>query len=488
MKVCAIFVLLSLASLLYAQDAINTGQGLSCLYFPGNGGVELKNCQNCSSLSTSLPLSFSFEAWIMLPNPPADGVYKSLTARWDIGPDRTFDNRWADFDFQVQASGTLNFFMGNGLPSSYGVLIPTTNLAQGVWVQVAFTVSTPRGALNPDVVNVYADLAQWNKTWLSGNRQLPTRERSIFLGDYFNQDGDHKWWIGYLDEVRFWSGVRSLGQIGQYRQRVVPVDATGLLAYYRFNDAAGSVLQDATNNRFDGSLYKVTTTTTSPLWKVSGAKINVDVQVTPAAITTIYLPGASPSGALGFTYTIESLPATFTSAVPVGVGRLLADGQFVTTTPFPLVSNQVAFEAPNITGTQVSFSYYGTSNILNPNAREAASTTVYVQIGNQPCIADICGKCNGDNSTCSCLPLPYNGYSLGDVQRILLLYEIQQTVSLLDLLESKLLVASKSLASHQVTDLQVVISEVQQFNQNCLLNFCTQVNPFLDSLAAIAPQ
>jgi len=288
--------------------------------------------------------------------------------------------------------------------------------------------------------------------------------------------------LGYMDEVRFWAGVRSPSAQVTYSQRVVPYNSLNLLAYYRFNDGAGLILQDSTANRFAGQLDKVTASTTSPLWTVSGAKINYDVAVDPSSITTIYLPGLSPDGAFAFTYVVASLP--YTGLNLSGIGRLLADGSILTTVPFSLVDNQVSFQAPTTSGIVANFAYYGT----NAQGREPTNTLVFVQIGAQACSTDVCGVCNGDNSTCACLPLPYNGYNLTDVQRILLLYEIEQTLALVDEIQAKIEATLTMLTAHQVSELQTVINEVQLFGSSCLLAFCDTVSTYLNSLAAISPQ
>jgi len=483
----ALLFLLTLVVALHAQDAnILTGEGLQSLYFPGNAGVELSTSSNRSTLAGNLPSSFTFEAWVMLPNSPADGNYKTIVSRWELPLDGNPHNRYADFNLQVQASGTLNFFMGNGGPAIYGVLISTANLRQGVWSHVAFAVNTAPGKVNPDSVSVFYDLAEWNKPWEGGNRQT-YKERSIMLGDYVNQDRDHKWFQGYMDEARFWGVSRTAAQLDQLRRRVPAYDTPNLLAYYRFNDGAGLFLQDSTPRRFDGRLSRVTATTSSPLWRISGAKIHVDVKVASRSISTIFLPGFSTyaKGSLGFNYALDTLP---TSDGAAGVGRLLADGFFITKTPFVLRDNTVTYEAPNGTAIVVQFSYFGTSNILQPGAREADSTIVYIQVGDLPCVPDMCGRCGGDNSTCTCLPLPYNGYNLNDIERILLLYEIEQTLDLLGQLENKLTQTMVTLSTRRAGDLTAVVNELQNFNTNCLTAFCEKVDKYFDALAAISPQ
>jgi len=210
------------------------------------------------------------------------------------------------------------------------------------------------------------------------------------------------------------------------------------------------------------------------------------VTVSPGSISTIYLPGLSPNGAFAFTYAVESLPIS--GANMTGIGRLLADGAIITTTPFGLISNQIAFQAPATPGVLASFRYFGTYNLMDPTKREPTSTTVFVQIGAVACPYDACGVCNGDNSTCSCLPLPYNGYNLNDVQRVLLLYEIEQTLALLGGVQTKIQATLQMLTSHQIAELQTIINEVQIFGSSCLMAFCDNIQSYLDTLAAIGPQ
>jgi hypothetical protein len=489
--ICLFFVLLAIC---YAQKDINTGEGLSALLFQGNGAVDLSTGASTNTLSQSLTKSFTFEAWVMLPNSPADGVYKAITSRYDVGPDQTFNNRWADFVFYVQASGSLGFFMGNGGASSYGVLIGAPQLSQNTWYHVGFAVLTTAAVNgtrvpNPDSATVFFNNQQFTRTWDSGSRQVPdaSKARTIWLGDYFNQDGTHQWFRGYMDEVRFWSAALNLDQVVARASRVVDPNTANLLAYYRFNEAAGLFLRDSSNNKFDGRLSTATSSSAAPVWVISGAKINVDVTVSPGGITSIYLPGTSPNGALGFTYVVGSLPIASSNGTIQGAGRLLADGQFITQPPFALISNAVSFQAPNTTA-EISFTYYGTYNFFDKTQAEPQSTVVYVHVGGAPCIPDQCGRCSGDGTSCSCLQLPYNGYNLNDVERILLLYEIEQSVSLLNSLETRLKAIIQGLSSKQLADLQMLINQVQQFGTNCLLKYCNALDPYLNVLAAIGPQ
>jgi hypothetical protein len=456
-----------------AQDGINTGEGFQALLFPGNGGVELGTGENKTSLSSNLPLSFTFEGWVQLPSTPADGLYKTIVSRYDSGADGAYGNRYADFVLQVQASGSLSFFMGNGKnESQYGVSITATQFRSQVWSHVAFTVNTPLGAVNPSVVQLYYDLVQWNSTWRDGVRQIPapSRGRNIFLGDYFNQDGEHLWWKGYMDEVRFWSGVRTQEQLARFRQRVPAYNSPGLLAYYRFNDGTGLTLSDSTPNKYEGRLARVTAFTSPPVWKVSGVKINVDLRVEPDSSTAIFLPGFAQNGSLSFTYVIGDLPAS---------GSLQSNGVKVNSSNTPLLTNQVLFKASPSSGTTDSFTYYGTYNIFSPSAKESSPTTVYVQVGDEACIPDACGNCGGDNSSCTCYPLPYNGYNLGELEKIIALYELEQTHDLISALSHNLENATINATVQRAGAYQPLLQQLQYFTRDCLEVLCDKLSGYL---------
>jgi len=159
-------------------------------------------------------------------------------------------NRYADFNFQIQTNGALNFFMGgSGDPhgsifKKYGILI---NGGFGVrplkWTHVAVTVNTPAGSENPDWAYVYVNGRQVN----GGKWQTPGYKRNdysstrpIILGHYVNPQ--NQYWEGYMDEIRFWNYARSPEDIFNNIYTVYSGTEEGLLGYYRCNELGGDIL------------------------------------------------------------------------------------------------------------------------------------------------------------------------------------------------------------------------------------------------------
>jgi len=397
----------------------------------------------------------------------ADGFYKTIVSRYAVRPDGTYHNRYADFNFQVQKNGNINFFMGSGLsPNFYGVIITPAFLPARRWTHLAFSVNTPDGSVNPSYATVYVDGVPFNGTWKNGDRQL-RQDVPIHLGAYLNQDGDVKWWRGYMDEVRFWGAFRTPEQIMESMNMAIDSSTADLLAYYHCDE--GSILVDETR-RYDGQFVSGAGSVT---YQLSGVKLGFDVTVGKQGRVDIELPGV---GNVPYTNVIETVPDP-------AVGRLIVDGTiiFSDNVPFSLPSNMVTLEAADVDEGMTTFTYYGTNN----EGRELGSTPVRVTIGGEACNPDACGVCNGDNSTCTCLEVPYKGYEVAELERILLMYEIEQTMDLLNQVKIQLDQASDALGGSSGADLDSDITEVQEFNDLCLESFTFHISGFVDQLSEI---
>jgi len=459
-----IFAVLIALSVVSAQNTgINTGEGLYAIRFPDVGQASVALPQ---ALSQILSPSFTFEGWFMLPR-PGDGLYKSIVSRYTVRPDGTYHNMYADFNFQIQKAGEINFFMGNGLdPSFYGVIITAGTLKGGRWTHLSFSVHTNNGQANPGYATVYVDGVASNSTWKSGSRQYQASV-PINLGAYLNQDGDVKWWRGYMDEIRIWSSYRATSEVRSTMLQSVPVDAANLLAYYKCN--TGSVLVDSTRNHYDGEFVSGAG---SIQYQISGAKLGFSVGAGRSSTIDIELPGVGTSP---FTYVIETIPDASVGSLKSGNTVILSNNL-----PFFLPSNVVTFQAANVEGKNTTFSYYGT----NSAGREANSTIVSTIVDKLSCKPDACGVCGGDNTTCACLQIPYKGYEYNDLERILYLYEIEQTLDLINQVEVQIDQALDALGASTSTtaNLNTQLSELEELNDGCLYSFDQELAQFVNEL------
>jgi len=473
----ALIVLVALFALTAAQilpGVVTTGEGLTALgWNNGIGRVELSTSfARRTDLSANLPRTFTFECWFITPQ-AADGLYKTIVTRYRLGSDGKFHNRWADFTLQVQKDGTLNVFSGNGLDSTYGFNLGSIIVESNVWHHVAFSISTLPGRRNPYSLRIVINGLEFMQMWSGvGNRQ-ELRNVPIVVGDYQNQDGDTKFWVGGIDEIRFWTGERTLAQLNDYKNSIVPLgDKSGVpLAYYRLNEGSGVLVADSSPNQFHGAIVASRGVVS---WILSGVKAQVTLAINHTETKTFTLSGASVNGSTAFYYVVSSLPSDASGNL---VGKLSTpEGVAITTTPFILLANQVVYEAPSNINLDVNFSYYGATLLT----REETPTTVTIMIGDTPCISKVCGRCQDSARTtllmetpCSCLNLPYFGYNYTDIERIVFLFEVEKTLDLMSQLEAKLEKVIRQLVRFPASyDLVVLINEVQAFNRGCLRQFC----------------
>ena len=457
--------------LVNAQNSgINTGAAYYALRFPDSGQASVTLPE---ALSQDLPLNFSFEAWVMLPGSvgnvqvtTADGLYKTVVSRYAVRPDGTYHNSYADFNLQIQKNGDINFFMGSGLPSNfYGAIVTASPLPAGVWTHLAFTVHTPTGKSNPDTVSLYVNGKPFTTTWKVGNRQLLT-DVPIHLGAYLNQDGDVKWWRGYMDEVRFFSTVLTADNILANMNVTISETTSNLLAYYKCD--SGAVLTDSTPNRYDGQFV---TAAGAIQYQISGVKLGWTVQAARQATVSITLLGV---GSSPFSYVIDRIPDPAVGLLKVGATTL-----FTNNLPYTLPGNTITFVAGSTEGKVGSFSYFG----ANASGREATLMVVSLSVERSTCNPDACGVCGGDNSTCSCLETPYMGYSYAELEKILTINELEHSLALLTDIERHLEQASDLVAdADNEGDVSAQLSELQDFRQLCLTDLHGNMQAFLSDL------
>lgn len=127
----------------------------------------------------------------------------------------------------------------------------TVNLALNTWTHIAATYDQTsiklyiNGVLN----------SSFNTTLA-----LPTGTEVWYLGKRW--DGNNQTFSGIMDEVRLWNVARTQAQIQGSMNSTVPVNSTGLKAYYKMDESSGSSATDATGNGYDGNLIN------SPSWQV----------------------------------------------------------------------------------------------------------------------------------------------------------------------------------------------------------------------------
>lgn len=152
----------------------------------------------------------------------------------------------------IHNDGSLHANYGDGTSWAAGIN-SSTKIPVNVWTHIA-TVRESSGRVRL-FINGIEDK---NSTTiiLSGTNSAP---RCIGVGKY--NPINNYWFNGELDEVRIWNTSRSASEIRENMMRTLVGNESGLAAYYRFDQAAGSTLYGATSNAYNGTLTNMDATT-----------------------------------------------------------------------------------------------------------------------------------------------------------------------------------------------------------------------------------
>ncbi|MFY7912810.1 MAG: FG-GAP-like repeat-containing protein [Emticicia sp.] len=224
------------------------------------------------SASLNLTTSFTMEAWVNYSgsnvtildkgnynylwslntngNGNKMGFYELSTGTWKYSNDPVPQNTWTHV--AIVLTGNTIFFFINGLPSG----------------AASMTISQDNQPLNI-------------------GRQQPT----FCACNHFN---------GTMDELRIWNVARTYEEIIDNKNKTVPTNSAGLIAYYKFDEGTGTTTADASGNGNNGTFVN------NPTWQVPATSpVNQIVW--------------SPGGAITPSLTITSA-GTYTATLTNGYG------------------------------------------------------------------------------------------------------------------------------------------------------------------------
>ncbi|MBU2554762.1 MAG: T9SS type A sorting domain-containing protein [Bacteroidetes bacterium] len=188
------------------------------------------------------------------------------------------------------------------------------NIGTG-WHHVAFSI----GASND--VNIYLDGKNvYTEASFGTSARTPIAPSYIGAADQNNR----KFSGGKIDEVRYWSKVRTATEIRENMCKNLTGNEDYLAAYYSFDNTSGAILQDFTGNEYDGTLHNMD----NPDWVPSSA-FNTWLNTSSSSWSTItnWSLGSKPLATdnVGiFSYTGGSAPA-FTSGDEAGAENMVVD-------------------------------------------------------------------------------------------------------------------------------------------------------------------
>ncbi|KPM48242.1 LamG domain-containing protein [Jiulongibacter sediminis] len=339
-------------SVTFNSYADNNNKALS-LVKANNQYVEVPH-----SNSLNLSTSFTLEAWVnytgenvaiidkgnydylwmLNANGNANKLgYFERGIGWKYSNDAVPENTWTHVAVSLQ-SGIIRFYI-NGVESGYGFL------------GSAFQDNLP--------MNI--------------GRQQP----SSCQCNHFN---------GSMDELRLWNVAKSQAEIQASMKIGVPVNSAGLVAYYKFNEASGTSVIDATGNNNNGVLMNGAsrqTAITVPFneLNVSWAPLNTTASSFTATTSGTYT--ASVDYGLGCTTSVNKTVSVNSNATLVSLSSPTDD--FSSDTVFKTASstNGKIVASNKVTGT-AKVTYQAKSLELNAGFIANSGTVFSAEIGGCP--------------------------------------------------------------------------------------------------------
>jgi hypothetical protein len=249
---------------------------------------------------------------------------------------------------------------------------------------------------------------------LNATAPIPTGNEVWYLGKRF---GGADMISGIMDEVRIWNVARTQAQIQTSMNTNIPVNSTGLRAYYKLDESTGTLAADATGNGYDGTLmngptWQVPSTSilggpaVSFLWSPTGQTTNSITAATSGTYSAVVTnaagcqsPSVSSSIVVGVTASSNQTICSGTSPANLTLTGSATTIQWQSSTNNINFTNIAGATSATLTagqmGTLNTTTYYR-ANVTNTGCTSSTSNTVTITVNTTPSItnttgASICG-------------------------------------------------------------------------------------------------
>ncbi|HEY8038698.1 MAG TPA: LamG domain-containing protein [Polyangiaceae bacterium] len=206
-----------------------------------------------------IPGDFTLEAWVMPTSVPAETC---------IAAEDRNNQAAGQFRLGLVPPSQLFFIMSDATGNTGGLfngtgfaLRSTQPVPLGAWTHVAVTKKA-------QTFTLYANAAQVAQFQTTGGPPLTYGGPAVAfrIAARVAMDGTSvdEAFTGTIDEVRLWNVSRTAGEIAASMSKTIAPSTPGLLAYWRFDDGAGTTASDE-GNHYPGALVA------QPVWVVSTA-------------------------------------------------------------------------------------------------------------------------------------------------------------------------------------------------------------------------
>jgi hypothetical protein len=370
-------------------------------YGSGNAlNLGVSNTSKYVSIPSSLNTSFNtnnitVEGWFNL-----SAADPSLPEPMLVGEAYISDNK-----VTFMLSRYSNQIRAGFFSTTWSLATSASNIPANTWTHIAATYDQTsikiyiNGVLDA-TLNATAPIPTGNEVWYLGKR---------FAGPDMIS--------GLMDEVRIWNVARTQAQIQTSMNTNIPVNSTGLRAYYKLDEATGTLASDATGNGYDGTLmnsptWQVPSTSilggppVSFLWSPTGQTTNSITAATSGTYSAVVTnaagcqsPSVSSSIVVGVTASSNQTICSGTSPANLSLTGSATTIQWQSSTNNISFTNIAGATSATLTagqmGTLNTTTYYR-ANVTNTGCTASTSNTVTITVNTTPSLtnttgASICG-------------------------------------------------------------------------------------------------
>ncbi|MEA2076963.1 MAG: LamG-like jellyroll fold domain-containing protein [Candidatus Marinimicrobia bacterium] len=245
-----IFLIFVLISTLFAVESPH------CLYFGGDSSYV-----HINSSPLNFERVFTIESWF--------NVYEFLdsAALIDNSMEDTSSGSFYGYGIYTLDSNRITIRMGNDL-KHFNLIVD--NIKSNIWYHLAITYDKYK---NDENVVVFLNGQIVKKADCNIYMEYPETFRpfGVYLGAFYDYPFLRSF-KGEIDEVRFWSVIRTNEQIRNSMNKKLSNDETGLAGYYTFDQLTNSLLFDLSLNENHGELINMSDSS----WQLSYAQLAVE--------------------------------------------------------------------------------------------------------------------------------------------------------------------------------------------------------------------
>ncbi|KQP49886.1 CARDB domain-containing protein [Pseudorhodoferax sp. Leaf274] len=203
----------------------------------GGGAVAISGTQyvEIDGAATNLAGQMTVEAWFRIDR-PSTGTWTELFVKTDEASSRQY-GVWINADGQIYAEATDLNNDSRSITSAAG-LVP--NEANGQWQHVALVLDRANSQMR-----LLLNGTEVASGYLSPQASLQLDD-ALRLGRNAEGHAAHEGYSVSVDELRIWNVARSNAQIAAGMASNLQGNEAGLAALYRFNEASGATVVDAT--------------------------------------------------------------------------------------------------------------------------------------------------------------------------------------------------------------------------------------------------